>query len=436
MGNPCVYTHRMEKVFEVDITSLAHDGSGVGEYEGQDVRVFGVFPGERANIRARRRKGLWVGTPVEILRADPSRVMPNEPGHFLSCSPWQSIRYEEEVRQKHGLLAKLYEYHGKSSLVRFHPAEAEYGYRTKMEFSFDDFAGPLAPAFFKRGGKGRVRAEEGCLLASPKMNEATKSVTHALREGGVSARSMKSLIIRESKETNDVLALLFVKDPGLPTPDLSGVGGLAGSMVFFSTEKSPASVATKELARSGKDSLVEQVLGRSFAYSWDSFFQNNVPMFERAVTRMRESIPAGSRIVELYSGVGTIGLLLAESAESVVGYETTPAAVLSARSNAAKNGIGNYAAHELLAEDIPGDIVKGADTLVLDPPRAGLHPKLIRTILEFPPERIAYLSCNPETQARDFSLLSGRYEIASIDGFDFYPRTPHLESLLVLVRKN
>ena len=210
------------------------------------------------------------------------------------------------------------------------------------------------------------------------------------------------------------------------------IAGLTGFIVFHSTPKSPASFPTKKLWQVGESELHESILGRDITYSWDSFFQNNIPMFEEAMKQMEEAIPPHANVLELYSGVGTIGLILAGRAKRVHGVEIVEGAVESAKRNAVMLKLENYVAECIPAEKMDARLLDGREVLVLDPPRAGLHPKVIGMILEKKPETVVYLSCNPETQARDYPLLADTYNIEQITGFDFYPNTPHLESLAVL----
>jgi tRNA/tmRNA/rRNA uracil-C5-methylase (TrmA/RlmC/RlmD family) len=147
---------------------------------------------------------------------------------------------------------------------------------------------------------------------------------------------------------------------------------------------------------------------------------------------MKQHVPKGKRILELYAGAGTIGLLLGREGGAVHAVEIIPSAVEDALLNAKVNSIENYSAECLPAEAIDKEIMHADDVILLDPPRAGLHPKLIAAIKEKLPERIIYLSCNPETQARDYSQLAEQYKIDVVHGFDFYPETPHSESLLIL----
>ena len=147
---------------------------------------------------------------------------------------------------------------------------------------------------------------------------------------------------------------------------------------------------------------------------------------------MKQYLPKDASVLELYSGAGTIGLLLAGSVKKIHAVEVVEQAVASALQNAEINSIANYTAECLQAEKIDAELIGSHDTLVLDPPRAGLHPKLIKDITLQKPKRIIYLSCNPETQARDYSELAEIYKIDKVQGFDFYPQTPHSESLLIL----
>jgi 23S rRNA (uracil1939-C5)-methyltransferase len=356
--------------------------------------------------------------------------------HFLSCSPWQIADYPTQLMMKHELLERLFGYHGDIPSPDLVPADHLSGYRTKMEFSFDDHDGPLALAFHERGGgSGRPRAENGCMLASDRMNAVAVAVTEAIRRAGVASRDLKTLVVRESKSEGSVIAVLYAKAESLPPFDLVQIPDLAGVLVFHSSPRSPASVPTRLLSSFGNNSLADTILGKRFQYSWDSFFQNNIPMFERALSDIIGAVPPGARVVEYYAGVGTIGLSIAQKVREVVMTEIVPSAVARIRENAEALGIRNIAAHEGSAERMLDLPLGSDDVLVLDPPRAGLHPKLIARILDASPSTIIYLSCNPETQARDYSVLRDRYAVSLARGYDFYPNTPHVEHLLVLNRQ-
>jgi 23S rRNA (uracil1939-C5)-methyltransferase len=159
-------------------------------------------------------------------------------------------------------------------------------------------------------------------------------------------------------------------------------------------------------------------------------------MFEHALRDILDNVPSGARVVDLYGGVGTIGLPAAKIARSVVGVEINQSSVDLANLNAAKADIANYTAVAVPAERMDTRVLKEADCVIVDPPRAGLHQRVIGYLLEAAPKRIIYLSCNPVTQARDLMMLAPDYRAESVLGYDFYPGTLHIETLAVLDRTN
>lgn len=426
----------MQKTFEMKTERIAHDGSAEGTFEGKKVHIHGMLPDEEGVVEVKKKQGILIGTLKEIIKASPRRKTPEEL-HHLSCSPWQVMEYPLQSELKHALLSSLFGYYEDTPRVGYTPATQFYGYRTKVEFSFCDRDGeneiPLSLAFHERGGGARrLQLPNGCMLASERMNAVALAITQKLREQGYIARDLKTLVVRESKSEGKCIAILYAKKEQIAEFSVEDIEGLSGFIVFHSTEKSPASVPTKHLWVWGEDTLTEIIDGVSIRYSWDSFFQNNIPVFLEAVNIMKQYVPKGARVLELYSGAGTIGLLLSRTGAVVHAVEIVPSAVESALLNAQVNEVENYQAECLPAEAIDKEILHADDILLLDPPRSGLHPKLILAIKEKLPKRIIYLSCNPETQARDYSLLAEFYSIDLVHGFDFYPQTPHLESLLVL----
>ncbi len=427
----------MQKTFSMKVEKIAHDGAGEGVFEGKPVRVHGMLPNEEGIVDVHKKQGIYVGVLRELTKASSSRKTPDEL-HYLSCSPWQVMEYPLQASLKHEMLVSLFGYYDDAPKPTFVPAHKFYGYRTKVEFSFTDRNGdiplPLSLAFHERGGGGghRLQLAKGCALVSDDVNRIALAICDKLREQGYVSADLKTLVVRESKSTGHIIAMLYAKKEVIPEFPVGDITGLSGFMVFYSTPKSPASVPTKKLWQVGESELHEEILGVDIAYSWDSFFQNNIPMFEEAMRAMQAHVPVDANVLELYSGVGTIGLILAGKAKRVHGVEIVQGAVDSAKQNAERAKLENYVAECIPAEKMDARLLDGREVLVLDPPRAGLHPKVIGMIQEKKPETILYLSCNPETQARDYSLLNKDYNIEQITGFDFYPNTPHLESLMVL----
>ncbi len=430
-----------KRILTITATGIAHNGAAFAEHEGKKVYIHGMLPGETALVSVEKKHRVFFGSVEEFIVRSSERKEPNE-AHYLSCSPWQVMHYPTQCTHKRQLLSDLYGRYAHPTPISFTPADDISRYRTKIEFSFTDKdqAGntiPLSLSFRERNnGKHSVQLDHtGCILASNHTNSVGIAIASSLASQGFTYRDTKALTIRESKTTGDCIAILYLKERKIPHISWKNIPHLIGLHIYYSTHKSPAAVPTELLVSEGAAELTETLQGVTLSYAWDSFFQNNIPLFLNAVAIMREHVPPSANILELYSGVGTIGLLLASSAKSVHGVEIHPHSVAMANKNAQQNAIRNYTAEAIPSEHIPKVRLAQTDCLVLDPPRAGLHPKLISAILETQPPILLYLSCNPETQARDYAMLSEKYDISHIHGFDFYPNTPHLESLLVLKKR-
>lgn len=418
-----------------DATGMAVGVSSGGD--GRTVQAFGVLPGEQARVRViRRRRGILLAEPEELLVVSPERVPPRE-AHYLSCSPWQVMAYPTQVTAKRRILEELFSRAiGRGiRLDAFHPSAHEFGYRNKLEFSFTAQEGTLRLAFFARFGPyRRVALENGCALGTEAMNAAAEEVVSLLDRTRVPVAMLKSLVVRQSRTTGDVVTVLFVRGDEFPLTEFP-LARSAGFVLAASHPASPASVLGKILHQQGCVELEEDLAGLRITYPFDAFFQNHVELFALALERIRSYVEPVERIVELYAGVGVVGLALCDRARSVWAVESATSAALYAQQNAQRLAARQYEIVPGAAERVGVELLRSADLLLLDPPRAGLHPKLLNKILDARPPRILYLSCNPIQQARELAQMREVYELVALEGFDFYPQTPHIEALLVLERK-
>jgi 23S rRNA (uracil1939-C5)-methyltransferase len=204
---------------------------------------------------------------------------------------------------------------------------------------------------------------------------------------------------------------------------------LKGLRVYHSNPKSPASVPTKLLYEIGETTLSDEINGNAMKYDPVSFFQANVPVFAQAVQSIATATKSAKKITDFYSGVGSIGLSLKNTTTLV---ETDGLAVGMAKINVGERPIEVVHANAEAALDY---IVNDA-TLIVDPPRAGLHQKVINQIISVLPPQIVYLSCNPATQARDLKLLEENYKVTKFEIYNFFPKTPHIETLAILKRQS
>ncbi|MFZ2275948.1 MAG: TRAM domain-containing protein [Candidatus Nanogingivalis sp.] len=427
----------------VKFSKITPGGQALGELEsGKKIFAWGVLPGETAEVQiTKSKKSFAEGFAIEILEKSPNRIEPRDPESFLSTSPWQIFDFDFEQKTKQELIAESFRQEKIALNQEEIYSDGEiFEYRNKVEFSFwfekfeDSDDGELNLAFFKRGGKGKIPVA-GTSLATPEINQAGQKVLEILRARKTASRNLKTLLIRANKN-REIAAQLYVKeeDFALFSPQEIAKLGFKCFEIIFSNPKSPASIITKILQTSGEKNLTDSVLGVNFNYATESFFQINLPVYEKALLDMKRFIDSKKPTIDLYSGVGSIGLTIGENNLTMV--EINESAVAEMRANISKLGRENSARAVLAPSEKALDFIESGANLIVDPPRAGMDKKVCAKILEAEPEKIIYLSCNPTTQARDAAILSEKYDIIYSRGYNFFPRTPHIENLIVLqIRK-
>lgn len=424
----------MGSEIELEFDKIVCEGKALGRYKGKVVFAYGVLPQERAKVRKIIEKRNFIEAEVtEILTKSNYRVEPKEK-HFLSCSPWQIISYEKQIEYKKKIILDGFFQPTKEvfEITDFYQATDLFEYRTKIEYSFTD---DLSLAFHKRGDYAtKIKLESGCILINKDTNSIALNIVEQLKKLGFNYNLLKSLVLRYSFANDCVISVLFIKDENI-SPNINLVSKKhKGHLNVYSNPKTSISSVDKILAIIGEKELYEIILQRKFYYGFDSFFQNNIKLFEKAIDIIKDNI-LGKKIVDLYCGVGVIGLSVCDNVNEIVGFENVFSSVDYANRNVFVNNIQkNVSFFSLPSEDIDGEVLKDS-CLIVDPPRAGMHKKLIKKILSFLPQRIIYLSCNPVTQGRDLFWLLDKYSVSKLYGFDFYPNTPHVESLLILDKK-
>ena len=425
---------------QLKIDKIVGGGQALGTLDdGRKVFVWNGLPGESVEFDISKKKSNYLeGIASNITNPSPDRISPQEPGSYLSTSPWQMMTFDAEQRYKSQLISEAFElHHVEIPESNVYSDEIQFGYRNKLEFSWygdtDATSGvdTLDLAFFRRGSKGKVIVD-GSKLAHPNINKLARSIRDLLRTKPVTARNLKTLLIRSDQHGNCVWQL-YIKDKitDLITPAEAAELPSQGGEVIFSNPKSPASVITERLESFGNTTLTDTILGTTFHYATEGFFQVNIPVYEQALQDMKSWIPADRPTVDMYSGVGTIGLTIG-SPDTVL-VELNEHAVREMQRNIAD--LGRSATAVLAASEQALEYITSERTIILDPPRAGLHADVVARLLDQAPERIIYLSCNPTTQARDVALLLEKYQITHTQGYNFFPRTPHIENLVILDRK-
>lgn len=418
-------------------------GQAIGTLDdGRKAFVWGGLPKELVTIRVTKKKSHFVeGIVTEIIEKSPERITPKDENSYLSTSPWQIMPMSSEQSYKASLIEEAFLLHNITlpEKIKVFSDDVEFNYRNKVEFSWfgdktdDDEKETLDLAFFKRGGKGKVIVD-GTSLAHPSINKLAIEIRDLLREKPIVARQLKTLLIRSDQQGNAVWQL-YVKDKieNLISDDEAKLLSAAGGEIIYSDPKSPASRITERLNKFGDTTLSDTILGVAFNYACEGFFQVNIPVYEKALSDMKAWIDCNEKLstLDLYSGVGTIGLTI--GGDDVTLVEINEHAVAEMQRNIAKLNRPN--AKAILAPSEKSlEYITGEQIVIVDPPRAGLHAGVTNRLLETAPPRIIYLSCNPVTQARDVSLLQEKYEIVHHQGYNFFPRTPHIEHLVVLDR--
>lgn len=416
-------------------------GQAIGTLDdGRKAFVWGGLPKELVTIRVTKKKSHFVeGVVTEIIEKSPERITPRDENSYLSTSPWQIMPMSSEQFQKISLIEEAFSLHNITlpEKIKVFSDGVEFNYRNKVEFSWfgdtteNSTKETLDLAFFKRGGKGKVIVD-GTSLAHPSINKLAIEIRDLLRTKPIVARQLKTLLIRSDQQGNAVWQL-YVKDKieNLISDDEAKLLSAAGGEIIYSNPKSPASRITERLNKFGDTTLSDTILGVAFNYACEGFFQVNIPVYEKALSDMKAWINCNEKlpILDLYSGVGTIGLTI--GGDDVTLVEINEHAVAEMQRNIAK--LNRPSAKAILAPSEKSlECITGEQIVIVDPPRAGLHADVTNRLLETEPPRIIYLSCNPVTQARDVSLLQEKYKIVHHQGYNFFPRTPHIEHLVVL----
>jgi 23S rRNA (uracil1939-C5)-methyltransferase len=424
---------------DLSVESLAYGGNGVARRDGYVVFVAGGMPGDRVRAVVTKSKRQYAeARAVELLEPSPERVPPaaDHPG-----APWQVLPYKRQLEVKSeqvaDALARIGRLEGFEQET-IEPAERQWRYRNKLEYSFGTgAAGELVCGFHAPGRFDEIVPIDDCLLASERSNAVREQVLAVCRAHGLSAWDrgaqrglLRNLVVREG-----------VTSPGsLPIDELIAAVECDG-LLWTRTEGLGESTQGGETTLlAGAPQLVEEVADLRLLISPDAFFQTNTEMAERlyAVAAEYAALRGHERVFDLYCGIGTIGLSLAARAREVVGVEIVESAVADAIANARLNEIANAS---FFAGDIRlamRELVERAgrpDVCVIDPPRAGLSQKVVRRIVEAAPRRIVYVSCNPTTLAPNAAQLGeAGWRLVRVRPVDMFPQTPHIECVALLER--
>jgi len=456
------------------IESLAYGGAGIGRINGAVVFVERAFPG--ALVRAlvlRKKKDHFLARVIEVLEPSPWERDPfcMHESYCGGCI-WQRLDYSAQIEWKSRQVEEsLNRIAGLESipLLPIEPSPLTTYYRNKMEFTFssrrwfrpDEIQNSQNQELERDCGLGlhvygafdRVFDVEECFLESPESVDILKTVRSFCKESGLPAYGIydhsgfwRFLVIKEAKHTGERLVHIITKSHPDAEKAIKALAkslkelcksGITITTLVHSINDQKSQVAVGENPRIiwGMGNITERCLHINLAISANSFFQTNPFGAEKLYSKIIEwaDLSGTEEVWDLYCGIGSIALLLARQARFVIGVELVEDAVMDAQRNAAANGIENCIFYAGDIKDVIKTLAHRTPKIVVtDPPRAGMHPKVVKALLELAPPRIIAVSCNPTTLARDVGLLTAKYRIKTVQPFDLFPHTPHVECLVDL----
>ncbi|MEN9459222.1 MAG: hypothetical protein RL135_1827 [Bacteroidota bacterium] len=461
----------LEKVLVQD---YAAEGKSLARVDGKVVFIEGAVPGDVVDVQLSKNKADWAeGHTVHIHNLSSDRVTPFCE-HFGVCGgcQWQMLPYEKQLFYKQKQVNDNLTRIAKINLPEIAPiigADFTRGYRNKMEYTFatrkyiptDEFRRmkaegvdfnnqPGAAGFHVRGFFDKVVEIDTCHLQEEPTNFIRKAVAAYVLANELPFYNIKThegwirnLLVRSST-TGELMVNMVIayedKEHRIALLDqlLQSFPEITTLLYTINGKRNDSLHDQEPIVYHGKGYIIEKLEELSFKISPKSFFQTNTKQAEKlyGVTREFAELDGSQLVYDLYCGTGSIGLFVSKFAKKLIGVEMVADAIEDAKENAALNGVNH-------ASFFAGDVIDicndaffethgKADVVITDPPRAGMHEKLVKKLLEIAAPTVVYVSCNPATQARDLALLSEKYQVTKIQPVDMFPHTLHIENVVQL----
>jgi 23S rRNA (uracil1939-C5)-methyltransferase len=456
------------QLFEIEISDIAFGGKGLVRINGMAVFVDQAVPGDQVLIRITRKKKNYAEARVmELLKTSPDRIAAPCPySGFCGGCKWQFLKYAVQLTYKRQHVQESLGHIAQIKDARVHPTIPSaqiFGYRNKMEFTCTDrrWLTPdemQQPQIDKGFGIGlhvpgtffKVFDTKRCLLQPDLGNRLLDDVRQFIISSGLPVYGLHShegfwrfLMLRHSFASDRWMVNIVTAKENrqilypLANRLLQSYPEVIAVINNVTSRKAGVTTGEYETTLTGDSTIIDRIGSFEFEISANSFFQTNTPGAAKLYDTVKRyaDLSGSDTVVDLYSGTGTIPILLSGSASEVIGLEMAPSAIADAENNCRHNQVAN-------CRFIPGDIretlpliSRRPDVLVIDPPRAGMHPDVASQVLALLPERIVYVSCNPATLARDLLVLKEAYQVEEIQPVDLFPHTYHIESVARLVKR-
>ncbi|MCI0515531.1 23S rRNA (uracil(1939)-C(5))-methyltransferase RlmD [candidate division KSB1 bacterium] len=463
----------------ITIEGLAFSGKSFARLDDFMIFVERALPGQQVLVRVTKKRAHYAeARRLQILMPSPLEITPPCPHFGLNnCGGclWQNLNYRSQLQFKQIQVQDCLQHIGgleNFSVQPIMPAPEIYFYRNKMEFSFGEKPWypasnpppaqrpPLALGLHVPGHFDRIVDIENCQLLSPVSNQILTFIRNFALASGLEAWRTRdylgfwrNVVFRQAKTTGELMVNLVTAALPEHYPVVRQLAQqLQTNFAAITTivhnicrKKAQVTTGDEEFILMGAGKLRERIGQFTFEISANSFFQTNTQQAEKLYQQILQlSEVNGAEVVyDFYCGTGTIAIYLAPYVREVLGFEIIPAAIQNARLNCEANGVTNC---RFIEGDLKDQLklqlqtdptFPTPDVIVVDPPRAGLHPQVIQQILALQPPKIIYVSCNPATLARDLkSLLEGesRYTLRCVQPIDLFPHTAHCETIAQLTR--
>jgi 23S rRNA (uracil1939-C5)-methyltransferase len=464
--------HRKKnKYYEnLEIEGLSSEGLGIAKVDDKVIFVENCVPGDVVNAKTHQvRKSFEKAKLVSLVNASEVRI-PHFCAHFEACGgcKWQYLPYEKQTAFKEQIVADAFARLGKLEVEKQFPIlpalETRY-YRNKLEYTFStnrwftreeieagEELNRNALGFHVPGQFAKVVDLEKCYLQSDFSNALRNAVRDyaierdlvfydiKVREG-----FLRNLVVRTAS-TGEKLVILIVNEDNehlLPLMEFINVSfpKITSLNYIINPKLNDTYMDLEPVCYKGEAYIIEQLGKFKFKIRPKSFFQTNTNQGVRLYDIVKDfaALKGDETLYDLYSGVGSIGLYLSDNCKKLVGIEQVDQAVEDAKENANLNGVENASffvgdVRLLLSNEFLNDNQK-PDVLITDPPRGGMHPDVVQTLLEARVPRIVYVSCNPSTQARDIAAMADSYRVTKMQAVDMFPHTVHIENVALLELK-
>ncbi|MDO5038066.1 MAG: 23S rRNA (uracil(1939)-C(5))-methyltransferase RlmD, partial [Tissierellia bacterium] len=443
-------------IYQGRVIDLNSEGQGVVKLEGVfPVFIPGALVGEEVSFKiGKAKKSYAFGILLEVLEASPHRVSPRDDlGRQTGTMTLQHMDYPSQLAFKKKQVQEAL-----SRIGGFNqpPVEATLGmedpwaYRNKAQIPVREVKGRLETGFYRKRTHDLVPVEN-FHIQYPTIDQAILKVRDLLRDYGLSAYDeetgqglIRHIIVRQGHYSRDMMVILVVNGTQLPREEalvqnlVQTLPDLVSLVLNVNQKKTNVILGPDSRILWGKPYYQDQMLGLKLRISPQSFYQVNTPQAEKLYQAgiQAAGLTGQERVLDAYCGIGSISLALAQKAKEVYAMEVVPQAVDMARENARINGIENAHFQAGKAEKILPQWQKQGlsfDVAFVDPPRKGLDPRFIESLVQLAPKKIVYISCNPSTLARDCKIISqAGYSLDYVQPVDLFPQTNHVETVALL----